>query len=49
MIQDDKKKYILLKYDITELRDNCDEFTKQKHYNNIVDGLLNALKILLDD
>lgn len=25
---DEKKKYILLKYDITELRDNCDEYLK---------------------
>jgi hypothetical protein len=25
---DEKKKYVLLKYDITELRDNCDEIMK---------------------
>ena len=38
-----------LSYEITPLRDNCDEALKQRHYNNVVEGLQNALDEILDN
>ena len=49
LINNDKNNYLLLKYDITELRDNSDEFIKLTHLKNVADGLINSLNNILDD
>lgn len=38
-----------LKFTVTELRDNCSEDLKQRHFLSVVDGLSKALDVILDD